>query len=116
VIAEAFGRQHGEAAFMLRFLLDDDTFRVVWPVLEGKYEGDEQNASFLRSARRQAATMLYHDVKASCVKARVMGARTAFFAHLEMNDGRVASELSGAEVARFPKLLGPAVMDAEVIE
>lgn len=115
VLSEGYGTHAGTAAYMLRFKLDGDAFRVVWPVVESKYQGNDRDRAFLAAARRQAATMMYHDVKAACVKARVMGARAAFFAHLELPDGRVASELSGAEVTRFPLMLtGGDVIDGEV--
>lgn len=92
VLAEGFGSQGCEAAYFLRFQIGDDTFRIVWPVAEGKYLDDGSSRSFLLAARRQAATMLFHDVKAACVKARVLGARTAFFAHLELEDGSLANQ------------------------
>ncbi len=109
VLADAFGAQKVDgkikAAYMLQFTFGEDRFRVLWPVLEGKYTSNDRDHKFLSKAKRQAATMLFHDVKAACVKARVMGARTAFFAHLELKDGQPITQL---QPERVPKLLGGA--------
>ncbi|MBW1984664.1 MAG: hypothetical protein JRI53_08085 [Deltaproteobacteria bacterium] len=88
VLIQSVGKhpETGEARCMLGFKIGDDFFRVVWPVLESK-TGD------IVAARRQAATMLYHDVKSRCVSSKVLGARTAFFAYLMLPDGRVTSEV-----------------------
>jgi len=51
------------------------------------------------SARIQAATMLYHDVKARCVSAKVIGKRTAFFSYLMLPDGRSAATVATPELA-----------------
>jgi hypothetical protein len=45
---------------MLEFDLGGERYKVVWPVLPTKTGKD-------RAARVQAATALYHDVKARCV-------------------------------------------------
>lgn len=88
---EAFASASGTAAYILVVSFGVDAFRIAWPVIECDEEG---------AARRQAATMLYHDVKARCVAKRVVGARAAFLAHLVLPDGRRACE------ATVPQLLG----------
>jgi hypothetical protein len=89
----------GRAGFMLAFQLGDDQFKMVWPVLKTKTDN-------LKAARIQAATALYHEVKAACVKLKFLGARSAFFAYLLLDDGRTASEVGGNELAeRLPQLL-----------
>lgn len=101
VLAEGYGSESvtGRAAFMLGFELQGDRFKVVWPVLPTR-GGDE------RAARRQAVTMLYHHVKAACVSAQVLGARTAFFSFLLLPDGRVAAEASVPELMEsIPEML-----------
>ena len=92
-MAEGFGRetQAGRSAFMLAFKIDDEQFKVVWPVLPSK-SGNE------RAARIQAATMLYHDVKARCVSAKVLGPRAAFFNYLVLPDGRTTVEAASPEL------------------
>jgi len=103
ILAEGFGNSNGDAAYMLRFEMDGSTYRIVWPCAKSK-RGDTDNA-FTKASRRQAATMLFHDVKAMCVKARALGSETAFFSHLELPGGKVASEMVGA-TGDLPKLLG----------
>ena len=105
ILSEAFGSSGKEQAFMLRFRVGGQTYRMVWPVAESKYEYKPKELRvFAQAARRQAATMLYHDVKACCVKARALGFEVAFFAHLELRGGKVASEMIGA-TGSLPKLL-----------
>ncbi len=84
---------------VLAFELDGEKFRVLWPVLESK-------TGNLRAARIQAATALYHEVKAACVKLRFLGARAAFLAYWMLPDGsgRTASELTLED--DLPALLG----------
>ena len=91
VRSEGFGVQDGKAAYMLAFQIGDDPFRVVWPVLLSRSKDT-------RSAKRQAATMLYHHIKAACMSAAILGTRAAFFTHLMLSDGRVMSEISTPEL------------------
>ena len=84
---------------MLAFSFGDERFKAVWPVLTSK-SGNEC------SARVQAATLLYHDVKAKSVMAKVLGFRAAFFSYLMLPDGRTMVEMATPElVGAFPKLL-----------
>jgi hypothetical protein len=100
VLGEAFGNMDGRAAFMLEFTFGADRFRAVWPVLPSKLKGNE------RACRIQAATMLYHDVKAKCVSAKVHGARAAFFQYAVLPDGRTAAQVAAPELLEmYPKML-----------
>ena len=73
-LSEAYGKDgNGRAAYLLEFSFGAEHFRAVWPVLPTRKLADE------RAARIQAATMLYHDIKAKCVAAKVHGVRAAFF-------------------------------------
>jgi hypothetical protein len=91
---------NGTGAYCLAFELHRDRFQVKWPILRPRKQQD------MPAAKRQAATMLYHDVKAACVKAKVFGARVAFLAHLQLANGRTAGELTNPElVASLPKML-----------
>ena len=93
VEAEAFGSDAtGRAAFMVGFSIQNDRFKIVWPVLTSK-RGQTS------AARIQAATMLYHYVKSVCLYAIIVGARTAFLTHLVLPDGRTASQAADAELA-----------------
>lgn len=99
VLGNAFGSEQGRAAYMIRFQLDGQRFRLTWPVLPS-----EPRDAF--HARRQAATMLWHHVKAQCVAAQVLGARTAFLPWVELDDGRIVGHLTDAELARqTPRIL-----------
>ena len=60
----------------------------------------------LLAAQRQAATMLHHDIKARCLTARVLGARSAMLGYLVLPDGRTTSEATDAEfLQQVPALL-----------
>ncbi len=84
---------------MLAFSLNGDRFKIIWPVLPSKCEDEA-------AARRQAATMLFHDVKAKCVAAQVLGGRMAFFCYLSLPDGRIVGHLAAPEIMnQVPKLL-----------
>ena len=97
--ADAYGSMEGRAAFMIAFSIGDDRFKVVFPVLDSK-------TGKSGAAKRQAATMLYHDIKAKCMTASVLGSKAAFFSYLLLSDGRTASELATPELAQvFPLLL-----------
>jgi len=99
ILADGFGSAGGQAAFMLAFKFKDQRYKVVWPVLP-TYSGKEI------SAKRQAATLLYHDVKAKAMTASVLGVEVAFFSYMMLSDGRVSSELAKPELAEaFPKLI-----------
>ncbi len=99
VLAEGFGSDGGRAAYMIGFELGGERFKVVWPVLPTR-------GSNVRAARIQAATMLYHHVKAACMSALVLGGRAAFFAHLLLPDGRTAAQVATPELAdAMPRLL-----------
>lgn len=106
VLLEGFGSEPaiGRAAFMLGFEIGGDKFKAIWPVLPSK-AGNE------KAAKVQAATMLYHDVKAKCISAAVLGARAAFFSFLMLPDGRTAAEASVPELAQaIPALLSSAAL------
>jgi hypothetical protein len=84
----------GQAGFMLAFQIGSDRFKMIWPVLKP------------RRGSLQAATALYHEVKAACVKAKFLGSRSAFLAYLLLPDGRSASEISDTKLAEaLPEML-----------
>jgi len=105
------GRAHGhdmttgQEAYMMQFSIEGEEYKLVWPVLEPKQESDRN------AARRQAATMLHHDVKARIMYATVHGTRNAFLPMLLVSDsaGRMLAmgEITTPELTdRIPKLLG----------
>ncbi|MBA7484347.1 hypothetical protein ES707_19872 [subsurface metagenome] len=96
IVAEGYGSLGEHAAYMLAFEVGGDSFKVVWPVLPSR-TGKEL------AAKRQAATLLYHDIKAKAMTASVLGTRAAFFSYMMLSDGRTATELTSPELSReFP--------------
>jgi hypothetical protein len=93
VHSELIGTMNGRAAIMLGFVLDNDNYRIVYPVLIPRNTKDDL------AAKRQAATALYHEVKALCVSAKFRGVRGAFHSFLLLPDGRTAGDLTAPEVA-----------------
>lgn len=110
ITGQAFGSEtlSGSAAFVLCFTLCGEDFRITWPVLSCRQKTPE-NA---QAAKRQAATFLFHDVKAKCAKAAIFGPRVAFFEHLLLPDGREAAQAATPELAGLiPGLLTPKLTD-----
>jgi hypothetical protein len=109
VTAEAFGRDAdtGRSAFMLQFEAEGDVFRISWPVMATR---DGHDAA----ARRQAATMLYHDAKAKSVASAVFGIRATFLQHLLLSNGRTASQVSAPELLQaLPYMMRAQLTDGE---
>lgn len=99
VLADASINELGRAAYMIKFAFGNDVFVAVEPVIESK-SGDE------RSAKRQAATTLHHEIKARCVTARRRGARWAFLQYLMLPDGRQVGQAATPELSEmWPKML-----------
>lgn len=96
IVAEGYGSMAEHAAYMLAFNIGGDSFKVTWPVLPSR-TGKEL------AAKRQAATLLYHDIKAKAMTASVLGPRVAFFSYMMLGNGKVVSELAEPELATcFP--------------
>ena len=87
----------GREAYALYFHFNDDQFKVVWSALPLKSETAKKHLG----AKRQAATLLYYEVKARCMTARVKGFRQAFFAYWMLPDGRTASEATAEEIMQL---------------
>lgn len=87
----------GITYYAIEFVLQGDRFTALWPVLESEH--NETSA-----ARRQAATMLFHDVKNRVVAAKVHGFRFAFLHYLALPDGRTVSEVlsTGTQQLKLP--------------
>lgn len=107
ILARGFGQTEQGAAYMLGFQLAGDKYKIVWPVLKTR-RGQE-------AARVQAATLMYHDIKAKLMASLVLGVRTAFFAYLLLPDGRVASQVATPDLAAtLPDLNRPLLTDGKV--
>lgn len=87
VLDVGYGTREGKSAFMISFSIDEETYRVIWPVLPVKVKTHE------RAARIQAATLMYHDIKNRCLTALILGSKTAFFSYLMLEDGRQAVDV-----------------------
>lgn len=100
VLAEAYGQTgNNSGAYMLSFEIQGERYKIVWPVLPSKTKNE-------KAARIQAATMLYHDIKAKCISATVIGVKAAFFGYYQLPDGRTMIELTAPELEdQFPLLL-----------
>jgi hypothetical protein len=100
VIGDACGKlPGGGTALILQFRLGGDVFRILWPVVTPRSERD------LPVARRQAATALFHDVKARCMSVRFLGARSAFCGFLLLPDGRTVGEIATRQPLELPEIL-----------
>lgn len=93
-IVQAVGEQNGRTAFMLQFKLGGEPHRVVWEVLPTRTAAQADD----RAAVVQAATSLYHDVKARCVAATRYGDDAGFFQFKMLPDGRTVQDLALPEL------------------
>lgn len=100
VTGRAMGMSMGNSAVMIVFEIDGEQFRIVWPVLTTAL-GERDTPA----ARTQAATFVYHDVKAKCMAAKILGARLAFFSNLLLDGVPVAEMAAPQLMASMPKLL-----------
>lgn len=89
----------GRAAYMIQFSLEGNIYRVVDPIIASK--------SGSKAAERiQAATSLYHEIKARAVAFKRKGAMAAYGAYLLLPSGRTVSESTSAELVNaLPSLL-----------
>ena len=113
VSMSGFGRHDGKSVYFLQFQIEGERYRVVWPVLSVSFDSRLRSKhAKMVAARRQAATAMYHDVKAACLRVRFLGAKAALFAHLELPDGRVAAQLADGELADIPLAINTAARPA----
>lgn len=113
ILAEAYGSDAtGRSAFMLAFEMPiygvNSKFKITWPVLTSK----KGNA---RAAKVQAATALYHDVKARVVTAKFQGIKGAFFSYFMLPNGTTASEAAADEfMANVPQLMSGSKIQIDI--
>jgi hypothetical protein len=105
VSAEGIVTLEGRSAVLLAFTLGGMPYRINWPVLDivpRKKRTDAQRKTDERSAKIQAATFLYHDIKARCMVVKIMGATAAFVQYAMLPTGETLAEMGfkgrGAEV------------------
>lgn len=95
VTGNAFANIGGRQVYSLLFMMGGDEYRVNWPVLPldpNKRRTAAQIKTDERSARIQAATFLYHDVKAKCMVMKIMGAAAAFMQYRLLPEGSTIAE------------------------
>lgn len=85
----------GREAFLLAFAVGGETYKILWPVLPVK----RPDKTSEQAARLQAATFVWHSVKAKCSDAAVLGFRAAFAGNLLCYDGRTLAEVATPELA-----------------
>jgi hypothetical protein len=95
ILSFGFGSEPttGKEAYMLTFHIEEHSYRIVWPVLPSK-------STSKVAARRQAATFIYHDVKAKVSSAKVLGTRAAFFSYMMLPDGRTTTQATVEELTQ----------------
>lgn len=93
VLSDMIATMEGKTAIMIQFQIGEDRFKIVYPILAIRKESDRL------AAKRQAATAMYHEVKALIVSAKFRGVRGAFHSYLVLPDGRTAGDLSAPEIA-----------------
>lgn len=84
------------AVFALLFTLAGQHYRINWPVLTlrpATRRTDAQRRTDERAAKIQAATFLYHDVKAKCMIVKIMGGAAAFAQYALLPDGTTVAEM-----------------------
>lgn len=99
VIQSGYAEQNGQSAFLLTFQIGVDTFQIKWETLPGRNKGTND---LMR--RRQAATLLYHDVKHKVVMAKIRGIRSTFLEYLTLPNGQTMGE-TVANVDQFKAIL-----------
>lgn len=76
---------------MIRFAIADDVYSIRWAALESR-TGNH------KAAITQAATALYHSIKAKAVEAKFLGERAAFAQFLLLPSGKTVMETSTPEL------------------
>jgi hypothetical protein len=100
ILADGYvNEQGGRSVYMVKFAFGEDVFVASEFVLQSR-TGNQL------AARRQAATTLYHEIKARCVSVKRRGARWAFLQYLMLPDGQIAGQASTPDLASaWPKML-----------
>jgi hypothetical protein len=99
VLVRARGKSQGRKAFLLEFVFGSDKFRALWPILPSETGNNI-------AAERQAATLLFYDVKSRSLKFHIFGAKSAFFDFYMIENGKTIGQLSDSELIDYmPKML-----------
>lgn len=94
VTLTAKGKQDDRAAYCMDFVFGNEKFKAIWPVLPSKTGNN-------RASERQAATMLFHDVKSRSLRCAIFGPRIAFFDFILLENGKTASQVTNKELIEY---------------
>lgn len=92
------GKSMGREGILIGYTINDEEFRISWPVLSTKKEGDSS------AALRQAATMIYHDTKARVNRIKIFPPRVVFSDWL-LIEGKTLAESNEEEGLNTLRLL-----------
>lgn len=95
-----YGEEQKRIVFLMEFQLGNDQFKIAWATLPSKTNN-------INAAKRQAATLLYHDVKHKCVMAKIKG-NSAFVEYLVLPNGQTATEAANSGL--FMQLISNVIM------
>lgn len=94
----------GRAAYMLAFTLEGRLYSAKWPVMPTKRGTDQDQ----QAAKVQAATALYHDIKARVVTCKFREVSFAFLNYQVLPNGQTVAEAADSSmVEQLPILLQP---------
>lgn len=82
-----FGTFNKVSVCIFGFNIGNDNFRMTWPILP--VDTDKEKAA----ARRQTATLIYHDTKAKINSVKIFGPRIGFANYLITEGGKTVSEI-----------------------
>lgn len=110
ILASGYGEQDGQATFALDFTIGADKFSIRWQTLPGRLKSTNE-----LKRKRQAATLLYHDVKHKCVMAKIRGVRATFMEYLVLPGGQTMGE-AVTNVEQFNAILAntPILLPARI--
>lgn len=108
VLQSGYAEKGIAGTFMLECIIGGDKYAIRWETLPAR-----KPKTSVASLKRQAATLLYHDVKYKCVMAKIRGVRATFLEYLSLPGGQTMGEAVAnidqlkAMLANTPIMLGP---------
>ncbi|MGB5941253.1 MAG: hypothetical protein WBG71_00060 [Leeuwenhoekiella sp.] len=89
------GKSGGKEGIMFGFIIDNDPYKMMWPVLPSKNEKDKA------AALRQCATLIYHDTKARINRIKIFSPRVVFADWLVLDTGKTLAETNNKDIRGF---------------
>lgn len=75
----------------MRFDIAGRMYNIVWPILPTKGKNND------KATQRQAATFIFHEVKACVLRAKVLGVERAFIQYLSLGNGLTVQDFAISE-------------------